>query len=79
MVHNGMTPQEALEASTRVAADLLGILDHAGTIEVGSRLILVLIDGDPSPTRPRSGTSGPCSRAAGGFADQTCRATMPFS
>ena len=47
MVENGMTPQEALEASTRVAADLLGILDHAGTIEVGKQADMVLIDGDP--------------------------------
>ena len=47
MVENGMTPQAALEASTRVAADLLGILDHAGTIEVGKQADMVLIDGDP--------------------------------
>lgn len=46
MVENGMTPQAALEASTRVAADLLGILDHAGTIEVGKQADMVLIDGD---------------------------------
>ena len=44
MVENGMTPQEALEASTRVAADLLGIQNQAGTIEVGD---MVLIDGAP--------------------------------
>ena len=47
MVENGMTPQQALEASTREAADLLGILDQAGTIEVGKQADLVLIDGDP--------------------------------
>ena len=47
MVENGMTPQAALEASTRVAADLLGILDQAGTIEVGKQADMVLIDGDP--------------------------------
>ena len=47
MVENGMTPQEALEASTRVAADLLGILDQAGTIEVGKQADMVLVDGDP--------------------------------
>ncbi len=47
MVENGMTPQAALEASTRVAADLLGIEDIAGTIEVGKQADMVLIDGDP--------------------------------
>ena len=47
MVENGMTPQAALEASTRIAADLLGILDQAGTIEVGKQADMVLIDGDP--------------------------------
>ena len=47
MIENGMTPQAALEASTRVAADLLGILDQTGTIEVGKQADMVLIDGDP--------------------------------
>ena len=47
MVESGMAPQAALEASTRVAADLLGILDQAGTIEVGKQADMVLIDGDP--------------------------------
>jgi imidazolonepropionase-like amidohydrolase len=47
MVDHGMTPKDALEASTRVAADLLGIQDQAGTIEVGKQADLVLIDGDP--------------------------------
>ena len=47
MVENGMTPPAALEASTRVAAELLGIQDQTGTIEVGKQADLVLIDGDP--------------------------------
>ena len=47
MVQAGMTPQAALEASTRVAADLLGILEQTGTIEVGKRADMVLVDGDP--------------------------------
>ena len=47
MVENGMTPQQALEASTRIAAELLGILDQTGTIEVGKQADMVLIDGDP--------------------------------
>ena len=47
MVENGMTPQDALVASTRVAANLLGIADETGTIEEGKQADLVLIDGDP--------------------------------
>ena len=47
MAENGMTPKVALEASTRVAADLLGIRDQVGTIEVGKQADMVLIDGDP--------------------------------
>ena len=49
MVDSGVTPQQAaLEASIRVAADLLGILlDRVGTIEVGKQSYTVLIDGDP--------------------------------
>ena len=47
MVEGGMTPKAALEASTQVAAELLGIQDHAGTIQVGKQADMVLIDGDP--------------------------------
>ena len=47
MVDHGMTPKDALEASTRVAADLLGIQEQAGTLEVGKQADMVLIDGDP--------------------------------
>ena len=47
MVDSGMTPQAALEASTRIAADLLGVQDEVGTIEVGKQADLILIDGDP--------------------------------
>ena len=47
MVDNGMAPAAALEASTRVAAELLGIQEQAGTIDVGKQADMVLIDGDP--------------------------------
>ena len=47
MVQAGMTPQAALESSTREAADLLGVLDEVGTIEVGKRADMLLVDGDP--------------------------------
>ena len=47
MVENGMTPEAAMKASTRVAAELLGVQDQVGTIEVGKQADMVLIDGDP--------------------------------
>lgn len=47
MVETGMRPEAALESATRDAANLLGIQDQVGTIEVGKQADLVLIDGDP--------------------------------
>jgi imidazolonepropionase-like amidohydrolase len=43
----GMSPVEALVASTRTAAELLGVLDDRGTIEPGKRADLVVLEGDP--------------------------------
>jgi imidazolonepropionase-like amidohydrolase len=43
----GMSPLDALVASTRTAAELLGVLDDRGTLEPGKRADLVVIDGDP--------------------------------
>ena len=43
----GMSPLDALVASTRTAAELLGVLDDRGTIEPGKRADLVVLDGDP--------------------------------
>ena len=47
MVEAGMSPESALEATTREAANLLGIEDQIGTIEIGKQADMVLIDGDP--------------------------------
>jgi imidazolonepropionase-like amidohydrolase len=47
MVSCGMTPAEALVATTRTAAECLGIDEEFGTIEVGKRADLVVVDGDP--------------------------------
>ena len=47
MVDAGMTPKQALESATRDGADLLGIQDQTGTIEVGKQADMLLIDGDP--------------------------------
>ncbi len=54
----GLTPMEALEASTRVPAEMLGVAHEIGTVEVGKRADLVVLGEDPladltTLTRPR--------------------------
>ncbi len=46
MVGCGMSGLDALVASTRTAAELVGVLDDRGTIEPGKRADLVVIEGD---------------------------------
>jgi imidazolonepropionase-like amidohydrolase len=46
MVDCGMSPAEALVATTRTAAELLGIADHAGTLEPGKVADVVVVEGD---------------------------------
>lgn len=47
MVENGMTPESALVAATVNAADLLGLSDEIGTIEVGKSADIIAVAGDP--------------------------------
>lgn len=47
MVEGGMTPMQAIEATTRSAAELMGLGDELGTLEAGKRADLVVVDGDP--------------------------------
>jgi imidazolonepropionase-like amidohydrolase len=47
MVAGGMTPAQAMVATTRSSAELLGVDDELGTIEPGKRADLVVVDGDP--------------------------------
>ena len=47
MVEGGMTPTQAIVATTRTAAELMGLEDELGTLEPGKRADLVVIDGDP--------------------------------
>jgi imidazolonepropionase-like amidohydrolase len=47
MVECGMSPVQALEAATRVAADALGLSDQIGTLEVGKSADILVVDGDP--------------------------------
>lgn len=47
LVQGGMSPMEAIEAATRVGAELLDMADLVGTIEPGKRADLLIVDGDP--------------------------------
>jgi imidazolonepropionase-like amidohydrolase len=47
MSHHGLSVQEALIASTRTAAQALGLGGSVGTIEPGKLADLVVVDGDP--------------------------------
>ena len=47
MVECGMSPLQAMLATTRNAAELIGVEDDLGTIETGKRADLVVVDGDP--------------------------------
>ncbi len=43
----GMTPFEAIQAATTVAADLLGVADRTGRIEPGYEADLVVVNDNP--------------------------------
>jgi imidazolonepropionase-like amidohydrolase len=47
MVDRGMTPAAALVATTRTAAELMGLEAELGTLEPGKRADLVVVEGDP--------------------------------
>src|SRR5918992_85357 len=47
MVEGGMSPIQAIVATTRAAAELMGLERELGTIERGKRADLVVVDGDP--------------------------------
>jgi imidazolonepropionase-like amidohydrolase len=47
MTEGGMTPLEALTATTRTAAELMGLDSDLGTVEPGKLADLVVVDGDP--------------------------------
>jgi imidazolonepropionase-like amidohydrolase len=46
-VAGGLTPAAAVKTATADAAELLGIADRAGTVDVGKDADLVLLDADP--------------------------------
>jgi imidazolonepropionase-like amidohydrolase len=47
MVDCGMTPMQAIVATTRSAAELMGLDAELGTLEAGKRADLVVVAGDP--------------------------------
>ena len=47
MAENGMSPDQVLLATTRTAAELMGLERELGTIEPGKRADLVAVAGDP--------------------------------
>jgi imidazolonepropionase-like amidohydrolase len=46
-VEAGMTPMQAIESATRVPAESMGIAKETGTIEVGKRADLLVLNSDP--------------------------------
>jgi imidazolonepropionase-like amidohydrolase len=46
-VQAGFTPMEAIQAATLVAAQAMGMEKESGTIEVGKRADVILVDGNP--------------------------------
>jgi imidazolonepropionase-like amidohydrolase len=48
MVDYGLSPADAIVAATRNAAENVGLLGDTGTVEVGKRADLILVDGDPT-------------------------------
>ena len=47
MVEAGMTAMQAIQAATKNASEVLGLKDQVGTIEVGKKANLIVVDGDP--------------------------------
>jgi imidazolonepropionase-like amidohydrolase len=47
MVECGLSPSEALQSATRVAADAAGLSDRIGTLEAGKIADLIVVDGEP--------------------------------
>ena len=47
MVEGGMSPMQAIVATTRTAAECARIAHLTGTLEVGKRADLLGLDGDP--------------------------------
>ena len=47
LTQNGLSAAEAIMATTRVAAEVIGIAEHTGTLEAGKWADIILVQGDP--------------------------------
>ena len=47
MAAHGFTPEQALHAATKSAAELMGLQDELGTLEPGKRADILVLEGDP--------------------------------
>jgi imidazolonepropionase-like amidohydrolase len=47
MAAGGMSREQVLVATTRSAAELMGLQEELGTVEAGKKADLVVVDGDP--------------------------------
>ncbi len=47
MIEAGMKPMDAIKSATINAADLIGIKDQVGSIEIGKLADIIAVDGDP--------------------------------
>lgn len=47
LVDSGMTPLQAISASTKTGAEVLGLGDELGTIEPGKRADIIVVNGNP--------------------------------
>ena len=68
MVEGGMTPEQALTATTKTAAELMGLDADLGTIEPGKLADLVVATGDPFEFN-----------TLGSRVEQVCRHRLPLS
>lgn len=50
LVEAGLSPLDAIKCATRNGAELLGIADQTGTIEIGKAADLMIVDGNPDET-----------------------------